>query len=66
MSQVRTMGRTMSENPALEWSTGRPREEREEPGEVVLGPILYNLQVKLMAPPPPLWCSGGSPETWCW
>ena len=46
---VKTLLRTMSENPALEWNTGR--EEREEAGDVVLVPLLYNLHLKLMVAP---------------
>jgi hypothetical protein len=46
---VKTLRRTMSENPALEWHTGRA--DREEAGDVVLVPLIYSLHLKLMVAP---------------
>ena len=46
---VRPLLRTMSENPALEWNSGR--EGREEASDVVLVPILHNVHLKMVAAP---------------
>ena len=46
---VRPLLRTMSENPALEWNSGR--EGREEAGDVVLVPLLHSLHLKMVVAP---------------
>ena len=57
---VRPFLRTMSENPALEWNSGR--EGREEPGDVVLVPLLHSLHIKMVVAPAIVYrkLSGGS------